>query len=78
LRAGPIAERSIQVGSEDLEIHGAPKGLELVTQIAEAPKPIIDIEKARFTAHRSPPPTTKVNHEAAQRARFLEPSSFPV
>ncbi len=76
LRARPLAKGSIEIGPEDLEVHGSPERLELVAQVAQPTKAIINIKEARFAAHRSTSASCEVNHETDQQARFLEPSSF--
>lgn len=50
--ARAVAKCCIQISPEDLEIHGAAKGLELVVEVAQPMQPIMSIEKTWFTAHR--------------------------
>src|SRR3984893_2192757 len=59
LRSVRIRKRRVEFRPERLEIHRDPKGLELVTEVAQTLQPIIDIKKTRLVAHRiiSHPPT---------------------
>src|SRR3984893_13474422 len=76
LRSLRIRKRRVEFRPERLEIHHNPKGLELVTKVAQTLQPIIDIKKTRLVAHRivsHPPPGW--NQKCSNLARFLEPSS---
>jgi hypothetical protein len=52
LRALRIGKRRVQFRAEHLEIHRRPEGLELVTEIAQPPQSVIDIEKSRLPSHQ--------------------------
>src|ERR1700730_15666198 len=76
LRSVRIRKRRVEFRPERLEIHHNPKGLELITKVAQTLQPIIDIKKTRLVAHRivsHPPPGW--NQKCSNLARFLEPSS---
>src|ERR1700730_15125070 len=77
LRSVRIRKRRVEFRPERLEIHHNPKGLELVTKVAQTLQPIIDIKKTRLVAHRivsHPPPGW--NQKCSNLARFLEPSTL--
>jgi len=78
MRPARIGKRLLQVGPECLEIDNPTIGLELITEVAQPLKPIIEIKKARLVPHRylHPVPSEQSNHNRPDLARLIEAPSF--
>ena len=73
-----IGQRLFQIRPERLEIDNPPIGLELITKIAQPPKPVVDIKEPRCSPHRNPPSPRMDgwNHKPGEMARLIEASTL--
>lgn len=77
MHAVGIVQRSNKVRAKHLEIYGGGETLQMIAQIAQPFQPIINIKKARLSAHRlSSNPFAQMESETSVIGEFLEASSF--